>query len=226
MEIITSLLSIIIVDLVLSGDNAVVIALASRRLPPKQQKWAIIYGTAGAVVLRVTMATVAVILLKLPFLQLAGGTLLIWIAIKLLTNEGENSNCTAANKLMGAIKTIIMADFLMSLDNILAVAGVAKGNIPLLIAGLAISIPIMIFGSRLVLLLMERFPVIVYLGAGVLGWTAGEMIMSDQKIIPLIHNSMSFLEWLVPLVLTLCVVGCGKWLSMRHGKTLANEAGK
>jgi len=225
METVAALLSIIMVNLVLSGDNAVVIALASRRLPDGQQKKAIFWGSAGAIVLRVLLTTVAVFLLKLPFLQLIGGVLLVWIAVKLLADEETEKVCHAADCLKQAIKTVVVADFLMSLDNVLAVAGVAKGNIPLLVAGLVISIPIIIFGSQLVMILMNRIPVIVYLGAGILGWTAGEMITGDQKLQPLLHGSLNFLEWLIPLGLTLFVIVCGKWLSLRQGKSILNETG-
>lgn len=175
--------------------------------------------------LRVLLTTVAVILLKLPFLQSIGGVLLVWIAVKLLADEEADQSCHASGCLKEAIKTIIVADFLMSLDNVLAVAGVARGNIPLLVAGLAISIPIIIFGSQLIMILINRFPFIDYLGAGILGWTAGEMIAGDQKLRPLLHGSLTFLEWLVPLSLTLFVVGCGKWLSIRQEKSVVNETG-
>lgn len=224
MELVAAILSIIMIDLVLSGDNAVVIALAARELTPGQQRQAIFWGVGGAVILRVVITAVAVVLLKIPFLKLTGGVLLVWIAIKLLRKKEKNRNYKAAGNMLEAVKTIVVADFIMSLDNVLAVAGVAKGNIPLLIIGLAISIPIMVFGSRLVMLFMNRFPVIVYLGAGILGWTAGEMIVSDPKISPLLYGALNTFEWLTPIILTLFVIGFGKWLNILQEKSVVQKS--
>ncbi len=223
MELVAAILSIIMIDLVLSGDNAVVIALAARDLTPGQQKQAIFWGVGGAIILRVLITAVAVVLLRIPFLKLAGGVLLVWIAIKLLRKKEKDRNCKAAGNMFEAVKTIIVADFIMSLDNVLAVAGVAKGNIPLLIIGLAISIPIMVFGSRLVMLFMDRFPVIVYVGAGILGWTAGEMIIGDQKISPLLYGPLNILEWLTPTILTLFVIVFGKWRNILQEKSVLQK---
>lgn len=183
MDYFMMLISIIFVNLLLSGDNALVIALASRRLPKVQQKNAIIWGGAGAVGLRILLTIVAVQLLQIPYLQLAGGILLLWVAVKL--NHGgheERKAVKAAGTLYDAIRTIIVADLVMSLDNVVAIAGVAKGNMVALSIGLAISIPIIIWGSRLTMDIMNKWPVIVRLGAAFLGWTAGSMLLNDFSI--------------------------------------------
>jgi len=187
-EFIAGLITICIVNLVLSGDNAVVIALASRNLPAKQRKLAIFWGSAGAIILRVILTIVAVMLLKIPYLQAIGGLLLIWIGIKLLVSEEDEDDLEASSNMITAIKTIIVADLIMSLDNVLAVAAASKGNYTLLIIGLVISIPIIIVGSQLLVWLMNKFPAFVYIGAGLIAWTAGEMINGDKKIAPLIYN--------------------------------------
>ncbi|MDI6877977.1 MAG: TerC family protein [Desulfitobacteriaceae bacterium] len=214
-----ALLSIIVVNIVLSGDNAVVIAMASRTLPPKQAKRAILFGSAAAIVLRIILTSVAVVLLSLPYVQVIGGLLLIPIAVKLLIGEDEGENHKEANSLREAIQTIVVADFLMSLDNVLAVAGVARGNIPLLIIGLAISIPLIILGSQMIVFLMNKFKFIVYLGAGLLGYTAGEMIVGDKTIAKLINSSATFLEWIIPAVLTMLVIVLGLFLNRRRTLT-------
>lgn len=187
-EFITRLITICIFDLVLSGDNAVVIALASRNLPAKQRKLSILWGGSGAIFLRIILTIVAVFLLKIPYLQAIGGLLLVWIGIKLLIGEETENNTKASANMITAIKTIIVADFIMSLDNVLAVAAASKGSYLLLIIGLSISIPIIIFGSQLLVWLMGKVPAIVYIGAGLIAWTAGEMINADKKVAPLIYN--------------------------------------
>ena len=191
----------------LSGDNAVVIALASRRLPANQQRKAIILGTVGAIVLRVILTAVAVYLLKIPFLQVVGGVLLIWIAVKLLSDEDcEENICESAN-IWEAIKTIIVADFIMSLDNVLGVAGAAHGDIWLLVLGLAISIPIIAAGSSIIMKLMERLPILVHAGAAILGWTAGQMIIEDKFIHQILNSAV--LTKAFPLALAAGVVVVG-----------------
>ena len=175
-----ALLQIIGVNIVLSGDNAVVIALAARGLPAQQQARAVAWGSGAAVVMRIVLTIVAVELLRLPYLKLIGAVLLLWIAVKLLVPEKESEgHGTASSSLASAVKTILLADLVMSLDNVIAVAAAAKGSTVLLIIGLAISIPLVVFASRLLLTLMDRFPVIVTLGAALLGWVAGEMAISD-----------------------------------------------
>lgn len=187
-EFMTGLFAIMLINLILSGDNAVVIALASRNLPPDQRKKAIFFGSAAAIVLRVILTIVAVVLLAIPFLRAIGGLLLIYIGIKLLTDEEGDDDLEGSSNLMTAIKTIVIADLIMSLDNVLAVAAVSKGSYLLLIIGLALSIPIIIVGSQLLVWVMNKFPPLVYIGAGLIAYTAGEMINGDGKIAPLIYN--------------------------------------
>ncbi|KYD22856.1 TerC family protein [Parageobacillus toebii] len=178
MEFLSALLSIIIIDLVLAGDNAIVIGLAARNLPKHQQKKAVIWGTVGAVVIRALATLFVVWLLKVPGLLLVGGILLVWIAYKLLVEE-KGHDVEAGGSLWEAIRTIIIADALMGLDNVLAVAGAAHGNFLLVILGLLISVPIMVWGSTLILKWIERFPIIITIGAGVLAWTASKMIVDE-----------------------------------------------
>jgi YjbE family integral membrane protein len=178
----TALAKIIGVNIVLSGDNAVVIALAARSLPPKQQKQAIFWGAGAAIVLRIVLTIFAVELLKFEWLKLVGSALLLWIGVKLLVPEDGDEEVTASDNLLIAIRTILIADLVMSLDNVIAVAAAAGGSIVLLILGLAISIPLVIFGATLLLKLMERFPVIITIGAGLIGWVAGEMLVADSAL--------------------------------------------
>ncbi|MED4970905.1 TerC family protein [Parageobacillus toebii] len=178
MEFLSALLSIIIIDLVLAGDNAIVIGLAARNLPKHQQKKAVIWGTVGAVVIRALATLFVVWLLKVPGLLLIGGILLVWIAYKLLVEE-KGHDVEAVGSLWEAIRTIIIADALMGLDNVLAVAGAAHGSFLLVILGLLISVPIMVWGSTLILKWIERFPIIITIGAGVLAWTASKMIVDE-----------------------------------------------
>ena len=174
------LLKIIWINIILSGDNAVVIALAARSLPPEQQKKAIFWGTAAAVILRIALTVVAVKLLALPYLQIVGGLLLLWIGVQLLGDEDDGEGeAKEHGSLSSAIRTILIADLVMSLDNVIGVAAAANGNVMLLVIGLAIAIPIVIFGSTLMIKLMERFPIIVTLGAALIGWVGGETIASD-----------------------------------------------
>lgn len=178
-EFLSALLAIVVIDLVLAGDNAIVIGMAARNLPKENQKKVIIWGTLGAIVIR-ALATLAVVwLLKVPGLLLAGGLLLIWIAYKLLTEEKDHEDVQAGNNLFAAIRTIIIADTVMGLDNVLAVAGAAHGDFLLVIIGLIISVPIMVWGSTMILRLIERFPVIIYIGSGVLALTAAKMIVKE-----------------------------------------------
>jgi len=208
------LLAIVGINLVLSGDNAVVIALATLRLPERERKLGIFWGTFGAVALRVALTAVAAVLLKVPFVQAVGGVLLAWIAIKLLKGQDDEENVEAAGNLIEAIKTIIFADLLMSLDNVLAVAGASQGNLLLLILGLLISIPIVIFGSSLLSSLMRKWPWIVSLGAGLLGYTAGEMLLNDSYFHFL--ASIHLLEYLIPGLLAVGVVVVGHMLKRRQ----------
>ena len=209
-----ALSQIILINIVLSGDNAVVIAMASRSLPPAQQKKAILFGSVGAIVLRVVLTFFAVYLLTLPYLKLVGAALLLWIGVGLLTGDDEGENLDGHAGLAAAIKTIIVADLVMSLDNVVGVAAAAKGNVPLLVFGLVISIPLIIFGSTLILKLMSRFPVIITLGAALLGWVAGEMAMGDPSIAGWASHQ-HVLHTMVPAIGAVSVVLVGKWLAGR-----------
>ncbi|GGM01435.1 TerC family protein [Pseudomonas asuensis] len=175
---------IILIDILLGGDNAVVIALACRKLPEAQRNKAILGGALGAILLRIVLIFFALELLMLPYLKLVGALLLIWIGIKLMLpeDEGEHADLKASPKLLGAIWTIIVADALMSLDNVVAVAGASHGQLELVIFGIVVSIPIIIWGSKLVLRLMERFPIVIKLGAALLGWIAGGMAVTDISL--------------------------------------------
>jgi len=176
------LLKIIGVNIILSGDNAVVIALAARSLPQKQQKAAVLWGSGAAVVMRIILTVFAVALLTLPWLKLVGSLLLFWIGVKLLIPEEGGEDVDASDNLIAAIKTILIADLVMSIDNVIAVAAAAQGSLTLLILGLAISIPLVIFGSTMLLHLMERWPVIITIGGGLLGFVAGEMLVTDPAL--------------------------------------------
>jgi YjbE family integral membrane protein len=177
------LVKIIWINIILSGDNAVVIALAARSLPPHQQKKAVFFGSGAAVVLRILLTVVAAWLLALPYLQIAGGLLLLWIGVQLLGDEDDGEGESKEyGSMLAAVRTILIADLIMSLDNVIAVAAAAKGSMLLLVLGLAISIPLVIFGSTLMIKLMERFPVIVVVGAGLIGWVGGETIVSDTAL--------------------------------------------
>ena len=208
---------IIWVNLLLSGDNAVVIALAARSLPPQQQKMAVLWGAGAAVVMRVILTIFAVALLTLPWLKIVGGVLLLWIGVKLLVPEEDEEEVASSDNLWQAIKTILIADLVMSLDNVLAVAAAADSAAPtpdmvamkytLLILGLAISIPIVIFGSTLMLKLMERWPVIITLGGALLGWIAGEMMVTDPAIDAWVEHNAAWLEqWRVAAIVGAVIV--------------------
>ena len=209
-----ALSQIILINIVLSGDNAVVIALACRSLPPKQQKAAILFGSAGAIVLRIVLTFFAVYLLTLPYLKLIGAALLLWIGIGLLKGEDGDEELEGHAGLAAAIKTIIIADLVMSLDNVIGVAAAAKGNVPLLVIGLVISIPLIIFGSTLILKLMNRFPVIITIGAGLLGWVAGEMAVGDPSA-KLFVEQHHWLHNAAAPAGAAFVVACGHWLASR-----------
>jgi YjbE family integral membrane protein len=201
---------IMMINIVLSGDNAVVIALASRSLPAKQQRMAIMLGSFGAIALRVILTFFAVLLLGLPFLKIVGSLLLGWIGIQMLIPEEADAQIDDHTQLWSAIKTIIVADFIMSLDNVLGVAAAAKGSVLLLIIGLGISIPLIVYGSTLVLKLMTRFPVIVTIGGGVLGWVAGEMFVTDPAIGSWVDTNAHWLHESAPGLAAVFVVVAGK----------------
>jgi YjbE family integral membrane protein len=214
-DLIRAILSIVIIDLVLSGDNAVVIGMASRRLPPEQRRKAIIFGAIGAIGLRVTFTAMVAILLGIPFLQAIGGVMLVWIAFKLLRQEHDEANVREGANLFDAVRTIIIADVIMSLDNILAVGGAAHGNLWLLLFGLALSMPIIMFGSNLVATLMNRLPWLVYLGSAVLAFTAGEMIFEDPIVGRYLPHSALF-EYSMIGLLVIGTIGLAYILNARQ----------
>lgn len=209
------LLEIIGVNIVLSGDNAVVIAMAARSLAPRQQRSAIILGSGAAIVLRVVLTTVAARVLALPYLKMAGALLLLWIGVQLLMpgTPKEGSARTSSDHLITAVRIILVADFIMSLDNVIAVAGAAHGDLVLLILGLAISIPLIIFGSTAILKLMDRFPVVIKLGAGLLGYVAGEMFIGEPVLQAYLESPIASMT--IPWVGAVLVLGLGAWLSKR-----------
>lgn len=209
MEYVLLLLSIIMINILLSGDNALVIALASRNLPIEQQKKAMLWGSVGAIVLRVALTFIAVFILNIPYLQALGGFMLIWIAIKLVADQKGPTFLEAKKNLWDTIKTIIAADFIMSLDNVIAIAGVAKGKISLLIVGLVISIPIIIWGSKFVGMLIQKWPILILIGAFFLGWTAGGMIFTDKRII-LVVSQYLWMDKIFSGICGLLVVFIGK----------------
>lgn len=206
------LLKVILINIVLSGDNAVVIAMASRNVPKKQQKKAIFWGTFGAIILRLIFAVAIVYLLDVPFVTFIGGLLLVYIAIKLLIGDEEENHREGGSSLISAVKTIIIADAVMSLDNVLAIAGAVEGNLIGIIIGVIVSIPIVVFGSQLILKAMEKYPMISYAGAGILSWTAGEMIVGEPKFEPILASD---LHLMVPAAITVLVIGFGYLFSKK-----------
>ena len=217
--------NIIIVNIVLSGDNAIVIALAARSLPAQQQRRAIFYGSAAAIVLRIVLTLFAVTLLGLPYLKIVGAVLLFYIGARLLADEGADPDIKSTHTLRAAVQTILVADLVMSLDNVLGVAAAAKGNMTLLVLGLVISIPLIVFGSSMMLKLMQRFPIIIVIGAGLLGYLAGEMLFGDVALQPWLGAHLPNLSLTMPgtgiglsvpgVVLAVAVVLTGRWLGRR-----------
>jgi len=209
------LIEIIGVNIVLSGDNAVVIALAARSLPRAQQRAAIVIGSGAAIFLRVILTTVAARVLALPYLKLVGAVLLLWIGVQLLLpgDEGDGPGAKVSGHLMGAVRTILLADLVMSLDNVIAVAAAAHGDLVLLILGLGISIPLIVYGSTAVLKLMDRFPVVIMLGAGLLGYVAGDMLLAEPVLDA--YEPPPIVEVLIPWAGALLVIGIGTWAAAR-----------
>ncbi|OAT86353.1 TerC family protein [Desulfotomaculum copahuensis] len=211
--------TIILSDLLLAGDNALIIGLACRGLPRAQKYRALFWGMAGAVILRILLTSMATILLTVPFVQTAGGILLAWVAFKLLLPEKE-ANVGAAESLATAIKTIITADLVMSMDNVLAVAGAAHGEILLVVGGLVLSIPIVIGGSQVISRLVEKYPVMLYAGAAVLAWTAGKMLAEDRitnQLLARLNFSVPVLV-LIPAAVTLLILIAGWFVHWREDK--------
>lgn len=213
---------IILIDILLGGDNAVVIALACRNLPKQQRMQGILWGTAGAIILRVALIAFALTLLSIPFLKIIGAVLLLWIGIKLLLPEDDaHDKINGGVSVWSAVKTIIVADFVMSLDNVIAIAGAAQGadeahQLGLVIFGLVVSVPIIIWGSTLVLKLIDRFPMVVTFGAALLGWIAGGMLISDVFIVDRIGEPSFALKLTAEIVGAAFIVLVGTWLARRR----------
>lgn len=209
MEFLTALMSIIVIDLVLAGDNAVVIAMAANRLSKDLRKKAVFIGTAGAVIIRVVMTIFAVYLLTIPCLQAIGGLVLIPIAVNLLKPQNEGENIEAADTLSGAVKTIIVADAAMGIDNVLGVAGAAEGSLLLVVIGLLISIPIVVGCSQIIGKAMEKWPVLIYIGSAILGHTAGNMIVHDSVVGAMLEGALGgmadFISWAIAVIV--CIIG-------------------
>lgn len=215
------LVKIIWINIILSGDNAVVIALAARSLPAEQQKKAIMFGSGAAVVLRIGLTVVAAKLLELSYLQIVGGILLLWVGTQLLHGEDENEEGSDEKAgLWVAIRTILIADLVMSLDNVIAVAAAAKGSMTLLILGLAISIPLVIFGSQLMIKLMDRFPIIIWFGAGLIGWVGGETIVSDVALKAIVEAN-GWMHYVMPALGAALVLGIGKMAASKKAAPAA-----
>ncbi len=229
----SALLAIVLIDLVLAGDNAIVIALAARKLPAHLQKKAILWGTVGAIAVRSAMTLGVVWLLKIPGLMLLGGLGLIWVAYRLLVDQSEeDEHGPAASTFWGAMKTIVVADALMGVDNVLGVAGAAHGAMDLVVIGLLVSVPIVVFGSAVVLMLVERFPIIIELGAAVLAFTAAKMIVGEPWLADLFGNardaltdSQTYTRYGLYAAAVVGVLVAGRWSQRRKAVHLAGPAG-
>lgn len=221
-----AIFQIILIDILLGGDNAVIIALACRNLPKKQRMQGILWGTAGAIFLRVILIAFALVLLDIPFLKLVGGALLLWIGVKLLLPEEDaHGNVGGATSVWSAVKTILIADLVMSLDNVIAIAGAAQNThadhqIYYVIFGLIVSVPIIIWGSTLVLKLIDRFPLVVTFGAALLGWIAGGMLVTDVFVVNQIGEVSSTVKIAAEVIGAIFVVGLGKWLASRRASAV------
>lgn len=218
-----ALLNIIFIDLILAGDNAIVIALAARNLPKEQQKKAVIWGTVGAITIRIIATLLVVKLLDLPWLHLIGGLLLIWIAYKLLVQEDQHDDVKAGNTLWQSIQTIIIADAAMGLDNVIAVAGAAEGHMMLVVIGLLISIPVVVWGSTLFIKLVNRFNWIIYIGGAVLAYTAAKMITGEKMFEAYFHSHM-VLYWIFTIALIIGILASGYLTNKQRQKNRASSA--
>lgn len=224
-----ALFQIILIDILLGGDNAVIIALACRNLPPKQRMKGILWGTVGAIAMRVVLIAFALALLDIPFLKIVGGALLLWIGIKLLVpQEDAHGNVTSGTTVWAAVKTILIADLVMSLDNVIAIAGAAQNThadhqIYYVIFGLVVSVPIIIWGSTLVLKLIDRFPLVVTFGAGLLGWIAGGMLVTDVFIVNQVGEISTMVKIAAEVIGVIFVIGLGKWIASRRAAPKQSE---
>ena len=209
-------IEIIVINILLSGDNAVVIALACRNLPAHQRRWGVFWGAGGAIALRIVLTFFAISLLDLPWLKIVGGLLLLWIGVKLIADDGgEGHQVAASNQLFSAVRTIVVADLVMSLDNVIGVAAAAKGSLVLLVFGLVVSIPLVIVGSQLIMKAIERFPMLVMAGGGLLGYVAGEMAVTDNAVSGWIEAHAHWLHWALPVGCILLVIGVARIVQMR-----------
>ncbi|QST02323.1 TerC family protein (plasmid) [Pontibacillus sp. ALD_SL1] len=206
------LLKVILIDLLLSGDNALIIAMAAKNVPKEKRKYAIFWGTFGAISLRIIFAFLIVFLLGIPYLSTIGGVLLLWISFKLLVDSGHHNTKEGGASILSVIATIIWADAAMSLDNVLALAGVAHGNVTIIVIGIIISIPIIIWGSALIVSAIDKYPIVIFIGAGLLSFTAGEMIIADFDAIG--HGP---LHYIIPTILALFVMGAGYVFKTKKG---------
>ena len=211
-------LEIIVINILLSGDNAVVIALACRNLPDRQRRWGVFWGAIGAIVLRIILTFFAVSLLELSWLKVIGGVLLVWIGIKLIAeDEGDGEHeVKASDRLLAAVRTVIVADVVMSIDNVLGVAAAAHGSLLLLIFGLVLSVPLVIGGAQLIMRLIERYPILIIAGGGLLGYVAGELIVEDSAIVGWVASHAAWLHWAAPIIGVVLVIGLAKLLQRRH----------
>ena len=218
-ELLLTIAQIILIDILLGGDNAVVIALACRKLPPDLRNKGIFWGMFGAIVLRVVLIFFALQLLALPFLKIIGALLLFWIGIKLLAPEAEedHTDIKGSSHLLGAIRTVIVADAVMSIDNVIAIAGAADGHIGLVAFGIAISVPIIVWGSKIVLALMDRFPIVITIGGALLGWIGGEMWLGDAWLAPRLGMLPQWAHYASAAIGAVLVVAIGKLLAKRRG---------
>jgi YjbE family integral membrane protein len=219
-QILISLLQIVWIDLLLSGDNAIVIALACRNLPPEQRKMGILLGTGAAIGLRIIFALLITWLLGIPFLKIVGGILLFWIAIKLIQGDEAHGEVEGATSLWSAVKTIAIADAVMSLDNVLAVSAASHGNIWLFIFGILLSIPLIIYGSNVILSILTRFPVLIWLGAALLGWIAGDMISEDPWFKQNIATFTGIMQYMCDTIGALVVLAAGFFIKWRKSVAL------
>jgi YjbE family integral membrane protein len=214
-------LEIIVINILLSGDNAVVIALACRNLPPHQRRWGVFWGAVGAIVLRIILTFFAVSLLAFSYLKIIGGLLLVWIGIKLIAEEDSEAghDVQASDRMLSAIRTVVIADLVMSIDNVLGVAAAAKGSLLLLIFGLVVSVPLVIGGAQIIMRLIERFPILFVAGGGLLGFVAGELMIEDSAIVDWVHAHAAWLKWAAPVIGIALVVGPAKWMQARRSRT-------
>ncbi len=222
MEFLTALLSIIVIDLVLAGDNAILIGLAARNLPKQQQKKVILWGSVGAIIIRIVATLAVVWLLEIPGLHLVGGLLLVYIAYKLLVDNDDHGDVKAGDSFWAALRTVIIADALMGLDNVLAVAGASHGNMLLVVLGLLISVPVVMWGSTLILKWIDRFPIIVTIGAGILAWTASKMIVGEHFLSGIFENG--FVKYGFEIFVIAAVIITAKYVQSKTAKNQEETA--